>query len=390
MGGWDSSETCEVVGTFLLLKLAPLCQNNVGIYRDDALMITKGNSRSRDTLRKAIINIFKNEGLNITIEHGIASVNFLDVTLDLTTHSYKPYTKPNSNILYVHKQSNHPPNILNNIPVAINKRLNKLSSNEDHFNAAAPQYQAALQESGYSYRLYYDPESPQPSKKRNRNKQVIWFNPPYSKNVATSIGKKFLQIVDSCFDATNPLRKIFNRHTVKVSYSCMPNFHKTIKAHNNKILNHGNNDNSRDCNCHRNRVCPLEGKCLSKNIVYQATVVRTDNNHKETYIGSTGTTFKLRYGNHTQSFNNRNLRNSTKLSKYIWNLKDEEIDYTLSWKIIKKTYAYNGGTKKCNLCLYEKYAILCKPDLGSLNSRSETMNFCRHRKEHLLRYYKNT
>ena len=38
---------------------------------------------------------------------------------------------------------------------------------------------------------------------------------------------------------------------------------------------------------------------------------------EETYIGLTETTLKLRYANHTQSFRNSKLRNSTELSKHI-------------------------------------------------------------------------
>ena len=36
-------------------------------------------------------------------------VNFLDITLNLATESYKPYHKPGETINYVHVDSNHPP-----------------------------------------------------------------------------------------------------------------------------------------------------------------------------------------------------------------------------------------------------------------------------------------
>ena len=63
-------------------------------------------------------------------------VNFLDITLDLTRNLFKPYMKPNNPLLYVHRESNHPPSILNNIPESINKRLSELSKNEIVFNEA--------------------------------------------------------------------------------------------------------------------------------------------------------------------------------------------------------------------------------------------------------------
>ena len=104
------------------------------------------------------------EELNITTE-----ANFLDVNLDLKTRLYKPYMKPNSTPLYVHSLSNHPKKILQNVPLAVNERLNRISSNQAVFSEAAPVYQEALYKSGYSHKLSYSPQKdpPQP-KKKNR------------------------------------------------------------------------------------------------------------------------------------------------------------------------------------------------------------------------------
>ena len=56
-------------------------------------------------------------------------------------------------------------------------------------------------------------------------------------NVATDIGRKFLQPVDECFTANRCLPKIFNRNTLKLNYSCMPNVHQIITALNKTVLN---------------------------------------------------------------------------------------------------------------------------------------------------------
>jgi hypothetical protein len=110
--------------------------------------------------------------------------------------------KPNNKPLYVHSESNHPPSIIRNIPISINKRLSNISSNEEVFKAATPPYQEALKESGYDYQLKYNPP-PQStntnSRKRNRQRNITWFNPPYSESVATNVGKKFLILLDKCF-----------------------------------------------------------------------------------------------------------------------------------------------------------------------------------------------
>ena len=131
-------------------------------------------------------------------------------------------------------------------------------------------------------------------------------------------------------------------------------------------------------------ACPLQGKCLTKSIVYQATVKNIDKNTEETYVGLTEGTFKTRYLNHTSSFRNEKTKNATELSKHIWPLKESNARYSIKWKIIKKCQPYSSKTKKCNLCLHEKFVIICHPKLSSLNKRNELISTCRHRKKFLL------
>ena len=79
--------------------------------------------------------------------------HYLDVTLNLNNSNYKPYHKPDSEILYIHKDSNHPLSILNQIPTSIEKRISTLSSNETIFNESKEIYQKALEKSGYRQTL---------------------------------------------------------------------------------------------------------------------------------------------------------------------------------------------------------------------------------------------
>ena len=67
----------------------------------------------------------------------------------------------------------------------------------------------------FAHTLKFEPPTNPSSSKRNRGRKVMYFNPPYSANVDTKIGAKFLQIIDTCFPPNNPLHKIFNRNTVK-------------------------------------------------------------------------------------------------------------------------------------------------------------------------------
>ena len=65
-------------------------------------------------------------------------VNYLDVTFDLNDGTYRLYTKPNNKIKYIHKNSNHPPSAIRQIPLSIESRLSTLSFNEKVFQEAVP------------------------------------------------------------------------------------------------------------------------------------------------------------------------------------------------------------------------------------------------------------
>ena len=135
--------------------------------------------------------------------------------------------------------------------------------------------------------------------------------------------------------------------------------------------------------CRRNTNCPLDGKCLTQGIVYQATVTCHDDQRQETYVGLTDTTFKTRFNAHNSSFRNRDKRNATALSQYVWTLKDNNVQHSITWKIVTKSSSFSPSSNNCNLCNSEKYFIICT-DLGSLNTRNELATACRHRRKHLL------
>ena len=79
----------------------------------------------------------------------------------------------------------------------------------------------------------------------------------------------------------------------------------------------------------------------------------------ETYVGL-ATNFKERYRNHKTSFRHSKRRNETELSKYVWNLQNENKPFQIKWKILKKCKPYSNINKKCSLCLNEKFMIICK------------------------------
>ena len=277
------------------------------------------------------------------------------------------------------------------LPALIRRFISPLTgiqkSDADIFNKAAPLYQSALDKSGYSYELKYERKNDRQTKpRRPRTRNITWYNPPFDLKVETNLGREFLRIINDSFPQGHVLKPIFNRNTLKLSYSCMPSVKNNIDAHNTSQLKKGNpTPDEKICNCRDKTKCPLplNGECREKGVIYQATV--TKNEKVETYVGLTDTEFKSRHSNHKVSFNNRKYEYSTELSKYIWTLKDKEIDYKLEWKIIGRASSYSNTTKRCNLCLLEKYFIICHRDKASLNKRSELVNCCRHSSKFLLK-----
>ena len=169
----------------------------------------------------------------------------------------------------------------------------------------------------------------------------------------------------------------------------MPNVQNTISSHNKRLLKkeadiQNTEVNTRECNCKSKTDCPLTGKCQTAGIVYQATVTNNINNTEETYVGLSANTFKTRYTSHTCSFRNERKKHETTLSLHIWKLKNSNIPYSIAWKILAKRNPYSNTNKRCNLCLHEKFLIIFRPDLSSLNKRNELITTCRHRKKFLL------
>ena len=392
MGSWDGAETCDICVLYLLSKVQHL-PINIGAYRDDWLAVSSQTNRQVELTRQALEKIFREHGLKIDAEANHTIINFLDVSFNLRTGLFSPYMKPNNQIFYVHSKSNHPKSILKNLPKNIENRLSKISANEDIFKEAIPPYQAALEASEYDHELTFDPNARQGTRsQRNRNRNVTWFNPPWSNNVKTNIGKQFLAILKETFPPTHKLHRICNRNYIKISYRCMPNIRREISKHNNKIL-YGENraatqNEVYDCNCmplKRRETCkvmPGTG-CQVSNVVYKATVTRADTSQVETYTGSTAQTMKKRFDGHMSDIRHPEL-SGTCLSKNIHTLKGQGIGYTLQWEILKKAPPWNPITNFCRLCTLEKHHILFHPEDSTLNQRSEFFTVCRHKEKHLL------
>ena len=176
----------------------------------------------------------------------------------------------------------------------------RLSKDKESFSRTASEYTDALKLSGYNKELKYEPNQKK-QRNRTRKRKCIYFNAPFCESVKNNIGKEFLRLVNKHFTKSHPLQKIFNRNTIKVSYSCMANMKSIIQGHNSKILNVNEHDErNKPCNCRDKKSCPLQGRCQVRNVIYKATVTSSDG--IKHYIWSTGGDFKKRSYNHVSSF----------------------------------------------------------------------------------------
>ena len=132
-----------------------------------------------DRIRKHFHAIFKRNGLDLEIECNLKIVNYLDITLNLENGTYQPYHKPNDETIYIHAKSNHPTNIIKQLPLSVEKRLSTLSANENIFKESAKHYQEALNKFGYIHKLQYiSKEKPMETtgKKRKKRKKCAPYN----------------------------------------------------------------------------------------------------------------------------------------------------------------------------------------------------------------------
>ena len=157
----------------------------------------------------------------------------------------------------------------------MNDLLSRNSSSKIIFDNTKEDYQKALDKSGYKSRFLYNNNtnsteinSINNTSNKQRKRKIIWFNPPYNKSVVTNVAKIFLKLLDKHFPKNNKLHKIFNRNSVKVSYSYTENISQIISSHNKNLLQPIKNQEL-PCSCRHKENCPMQEKCRMKNALYK-------------------------------------------------------------------------------------------------------------------------
>ena len=121
---------------------------------------------------------------------------------------------------YIHIQSDHPPSITKQRPGSLGKQ---------HLASCGYNWKTNLSTARRKYWKYKNTG-------KNRKHNIIWLNQTYSKLLKTNISKYFLRLFNKHFPPGHKLYKIFNKNTLKLSYSSMPNLKAKIDGHNQKIL----------------------------------------------------------------------------------------------------------------------------------------------------------
>ena len=186
-----------------------------------------------------------------------------------------------------------------------------------------------------------------------------------------------MQILDTNFPPHHKIHKIINRNTVKISYSCMPNVALQIASHNRNLIRESKRldlPTPKKCDCKKADSCPLNGHCKQSAVIYKADI-NPEVDDKKSYIGVSEGPIKERISDHRTSCRYDRYRNKTKLSAFVWEKKDIDQKCDIEWSVTRKSTSYRAGSKRCNLCLWEKFHIM-KERNELVNERNELVTKC--------------
>ena len=105
-------------------------------------------------------------------------------------------------------------------------------------------------------------------------------------------------------------------------------------------------------------------------------------NVPKTYIGSTSQELKNRVSFHRSCMRQTNMKNFCELSKEVHKIRNNNLPYSVNWKIIEKSKSFEAGDEYCKLCISEMYHILYNDKPNALNSLR--MMPCLHKKKGML------
>lgn len=124
--------------TFYIPSEKKCLQYLIGVYRDEALVISKGAGRDTEVIfRKDSFRPQGPMGRRINLYTYLTTADFLEVTLDLGCRNYKYCQKTNDELTHINIVSCHPPTICKHLVKGVSKRIFNLSPAEEIFVVAA-------------------------------------------------------------------------------------------------------------------------------------------------------------------------------------------------------------------------------------------------------------
>ena len=122
---------------------------------------------------------------------------------------------------------------------------------------------------------------------------------------------------------------------------------------------------------------------ITLGVIYQAQVDIHDK-QQEFYVGL-AKDFKQRWRKHRDSLKYEDFDSHTRLSRFVWQKRGEGSNPKVKWRILENNVRdFNPITGVCRLCKREKYRIVLKLSLATLNRRTELFAPCRHKAAYLF------
>lgn len=153
--------------------------------------------------------------------------------------------------------------------MAVECRLSRNFSTKEIFEEKE-EYIAALKWVWHNIDLRFKPQvNPRIRNNRPRTKYLFGSLPPFNMQVKTNSGKVFWGLLRKHFPKSPELSKVFNRNTVKLSYSCTDNLSNIIKKQNAKNMDisaQKSSENNILCNCRNKSDCLFNGVCFERGV----------------------------------------------------------------------------------------------------------------------------
>ena len=75
-----------------------------------------------ERMKKELVQIYKNNGLSMTVKRNLKTANFLDIHFNLVKETYQPFKNPIMTFCTL-AETNHPPSILRQFQKSISKTI---------------------------------------------------------------------------------------------------------------------------------------------------------------------------------------------------------------------------------------------------------------------------